>query len=84
MTLAYREDSRRILIVKTAFASAGEMLAYYRQQIDQAALVARECNNDVDRNIWLRIAADWRALHDALERDAARPPVIHPASKLSP
>ena len=60
------------------------MLAYYRQQIDQAAQVARDCNNDVDRNTWLRIAADWQALHDAQERDVGRPPVIHPASKLSP
>lgn len=62
--------------MKTAFDSPGEVLAYYRQQIDQAAQVARDCNNDVDRNTWLRIAADWRALHDALERDVGRPRAI--------
>jgi len=59
--------------MKQPFATRAERLAYYSQQAAIASRMAAECNNQVDRDIWLNIAGEWQNLHQTLERDLAHP-----------
>lgn len=50
-----------------------ERLDYYKQQAKAAFAHAAKCKAE-DQVAWLRIAADWQALHDTLSRNLGLPP----------
>jgi hypothetical protein len=65
--------------MKPPLANGAERLAYYSQQAAIAAQMAAECNNQVDRDIWLKIADEWQSLHQTLARDLMDPQGPHAA-----
>ena len=53
-------------------------LEFYRQQRDQALKHAEEA--DVDREGWLRIAAEWQILLETLSAELGHPEIEKPDS----